>query len=47
MINDYVEARILLPRSLPELYENIWEFTVAEEAGKIVGCGALKFYDQA
>ena len=34
----------MLPRPLVELYENLWEFTVAEEEGKLVGCGALKFY---
>lgn len=45
MINRYVDERVLLPRPLPELYENVWEFTVAEEAGRVTGCGALKFYD--
>jgi amino-acid N-acetyltransferase len=45
MISHYVAKRIVLPRPLVELYENVWEFTVAEEKGKLLGCGALKFYD--
>jgi amino-acid N-acetyltransferase len=44
LINHYAEKRVMLPRSLVELYENVWEFTVAEENGVLVGCGALKFY---
>lgn len=45
LINRYVAERILLPRPLTNLYEDVWEFTVAEEDGKILGCGALKFYN--
>jgi amino-acid N-acetyltransferase len=44
LINHYAEKRITLPRALVELYENVWEFTVAEEDGVILGCGALKIY---
>ena len=44
MISHYVAQRIMLPRPLVDLYENIWEFTVAEEDGQVVGCGALKLY---
>jgi amino-acid N-acetyltransferase len=44
MISHYAAERVMLPRPLVELYENIWEFTVAEEDGEILGCGALKFY---
>ncbi|MFB3922351.1 MAG: N-acetyltransferase [Terriglobia bacterium] len=44
MISHYAAQRIMLPRPLVELYENIWEFTVAEEDDQVVGCGALKFY---
>jgi len=37
----------MLPRTLTDLYENVWEFTVvAEEEGRLVGCGALKLYNQ-
>ena len=44
MINHYAEQRIMLPRPIVDLYENVWEFTVAEENGVILGCGALKVY---
>ena len=44
LINHYAEKRITLPRPLVELYENVWEFTVAEEDGAVTACGALKFY---
>jgi amino-acid N-acetyltransferase len=46
LINHYAAERVTLPRSLADLYENLWEFTVAEEDGKLLGCGALKFYNQ-
>jgi len=45
MINHYARERILLPRSLPELYECVREFVVAEKDGVVVGCAALKFYN--
>ncbi len=44
MIAHYAELRIMLPRTIVDLYENVWEFTVAEENGVILGCGALKVY---
>jgi amino-acid N-acetyltransferase len=44
LVSHYVAQRVMLPRSIPELYENVWEFTVAEDDGEIVGCGGLKFY---
>ena len=34
----------LLPRTLAELRENVRDFVVAEDNGKIVGCGALHLY---
>lgn len=47
LINHYAEERIMLPRTLTDLYENVWGFTVAEEEeGKLLGCGALKLYSQ-
>ena len=36
----------MLPRTLTDLYENVWEFAVAEQEGKLLGCGALKLYSQ-
>ena len=47
LINHYAEERIMLPRTLTDLYENVWGFTVmVEEKGQLVGCGALKLYNQ-
>jgi amino-acid N-acetyltransferase len=44
IIRPYAELGTLLPRSQAELYENIRDFVVAEENGRIVGCGALHLY---
>jgi len=46
MINAYAEQRLLLPRSADDLRENIGDFIVAEERGKLLACGALKLYDR-
>lgn len=46
MINHYAAERIMLPRSLTDLYESVREFLVSEsEQGEVIGCGALKFYN--
>jgi amino-acid N-acetyltransferase len=44
LVSHYVAQRVMLPRTVAELYENVWEFTVAEDNGEILGCGGLKFY---
>jgi amino-acid N-acetyltransferase len=41
LINSFASKNIMLPRSLNELYENIRDFWVAEENGRIAGCSAL------
>ncbi|MBP7216898.1 MAG: N-acetyltransferase [Candidatus Omnitrophica bacterium] len=41
LINHYARQDIMLPRSLNELYDNIRDFWVAEDRGKVVGCCAL------
>ena len=41
LINRYAQEGALLPRSLNELYENLRDFFVWEEKGKILGCCAL------
>ncbi|MCM8800988.1 MAG: N-acetyltransferase [Candidatus Omnitrophica bacterium] len=41
LINSFAKKDLMLPRSLNELYENIRDFWVAEEEGRIVGCCAL------
>jgi len=44
IIEPYAAEGTLLPRSVPELCENVRDFIVAEENGGIVGCGALHLY---
>src|SRR5216684_2395026 len=44
IIQPYADQGTLLPRTKAELCENIRDFVVAEQAGKIIGCGALHLY---
>jgi amino-acid N-acetyltransferase len=44
LIASYSGDGTLLPRTLPEICENIRDFAVVEEDGRIVGCGALHLY---
>jgi amino-acid N-acetyltransferase len=44
LINSYARNGTMLPRTEFEMAENIRDFLVASEDGKIVGCGALHFY---
>jgi amino-acid N-acetyltransferase len=46
LIQAYAAEEVMLPRALPELYENIWEFTVAEKDGRLAACGALRLYNE-
>lgn len=46
LINYYAAQRLLLPRSESDLRENIGDFFVAADRGRVVACGALKLYDQ-
>lgn len=41
LIDAYREEGSLLPRPLTEIYENVRDFFVIQEEGKIVGCVAL------
>jgi amino-acid N-acetyltransferase len=41
LIQGYVEEEIVLPVPMYRLFERIREFIVAEEDGRIVGCGSL------
>lgn len=36
-----VSSRVLLGKELVEMYESVPEFVVAEQAGEVIGCGAL------
>ena len=44
LISLYCEQGMLLPRSLPEICENIRDFVVVEGSNHILGCGALHLY---
>ena len=47
LINGYASQGIMLPRTEFELAESIRDFTVAEEDGRLIGCGALHYYTPA
>jgi amino-acid N-acetyltransferase len=44
LINAYASQGIMLPRTEFEMAENIRDFHVAFEDGRLVACGALHFY---
>ena len=44
LISTHFDSGTLLPRTFPEICENIRDFVVAEDDGKIIGCGALHLY---
>jgi amino-acid N-acetyltransferase len=44
LIARYSSDGTLLPRTIPELSENVRDFIVVEDEGEIIGCGALHFY---
>ncbi len=44
LIGAYSGDGTLLPRTLAEICENVRDFVVLEEAGRIIGCGALHLY---
>jgi amino-acid N-acetyltransferase len=44
IIQPYSERGTLLPRTIAELSENVRDFVVVEDEGKIIGCGALHLY---
>lgn len=44
IIEIYANERLMLPRSLMQIYENIRDYRVAEGAGQVIGVGALHFF---
>ena len=44
LISAYSGDGTLLPRTLAEICENVRDFVVLEEEGRIIGCGALHLY---
>ena len=41
LVNSFAKQDLMLARSLSELYENVRDFFVCDEAGQVVGCAAL------
>jgi amino-acid N-acetyltransferase len=44
LIAGYAGQNILLPRTIGEICENVRDFTVVEQKGQVIGCGALHLY---
>lgn len=44
LINSYASQGIMLPRTELELAENLRDFTVVHEGGRLLACGALHLY---
>lgn len=44
LIAGFAREERLLPRTLAEICENIRDFTVLEQRGAVIACGALHFY---
>lgn len=44
LLEKYVAPGMLIPRTLKQVYRSIRDFVVVIEAGRIVGCGALRIY---
>jgi amino-acid N-acetyltransferase len=41
LINAFAKKDLMLPRSLNELYENLRDYWIDEDKGKVIGCAAL------
>ncbi|MCB4757590.1 MAG: N-acetyltransferase [Elusimicrobia bacterium] len=41
LLNSFAAEKELLPRSITELYENLQQFHVADDRGRVVGCCSL------
>ncbi len=44
IIEVYASQRLMLPRTLMQIYEDIRDYAVAENTGAVVGTGALHFF---
>jgi amino-acid N-acetyltransferase len=44
LIEEYATTGVLLPRTMGEICENVRDFTVVEQKGQVIGCGALHLY---
>ncbi|HNG45922.1 MAG TPA: GNAT family N-acetyltransferase, partial [Elusimicrobiota bacterium] len=41
LLSVFAEKKELLPRAISELYENLQQFHVADDKGRVVGCCSL------
>ena len=46
LIEAYAGSGILLARTMGDICENVRDFTVVEQKGNVIGCGALHLYGQ-
>ncbi len=44
LISQYSDDGTLLPRTQQDIFENVRDFVVVEDKGRVVGCAALHFY---
>jgi amino-acid N-acetyltransferase len=44
LIQEYAREGLLLPRTLAEICENVRDFTVIDDNGAVIACGALHLY---
>ncbi|HEV7588093.1 MAG TPA: N-acetyltransferase [Longimicrobium sp.] len=44
LINGFARQELMLPKTVEQLSRNFREFVVAEQAGRIIGCAALRVY---
>jgi amino-acid N-acetyltransferase len=44
LVNCFAEKGDMLPRALSEIYENVRDFFIVREKGKVIACAALHIY---
>ncbi len=44
LVNDFADKGEMLPRALSEVYENIRDYFVVRDGGRVVACAALHIY---
>ena len=45
LIQHYAAEQTMLPRTVEDVWDSLGTFLVAEKRGRLVGCGALKLYE--
>jgi len=44
LINKYAQEGLLLPKTLTFIYENLRQYTLAKENGRLIGVGGLRLF---